>query len=550
MDKFEAAIAGVEELMTTTERSLAQTVLSDLRKGANTLIDADNLEGGVIPNKVMHLEAGIHCADVIASWVKKRIVAGPFSDPPLQGFRSNPLFVVERNNKFRPILDLSSPDGSSFNDSISKHTVPPIEMASPRAIADSIFEWGEEATLSKLDHKSAFKLVPVRPDLVRFQGFSFLGKWFAETQLVFGSGSSPAIYDRLHEVFLTVVRLRSGVDRRFLHRTLDDFVAATPDLATNQRVTTTYMELADEIGLPLAPLDDGDKAFIFKQQGVVLGVELDSRDKQWRLPIEKVNRHRRAFYKIMGKDVIDCNLAEQALGMTQSVTNMLPVLKPLTAALLEAVQYAKGTGHAKVTTELRKTAHRWLGIYSDLAEWRPISHPIRNPPLTSPVVCTRMEYNPDREPTGIAIWGASARRLTWTRALIDRICYHQTAKLTDPGLFLQAVGALCAIMMEAQHIRNTHFTFVTTSPMLSCIYRKGRDKKCKRTTQIIGTITRVLVHLNALPSFQQGIRPVPRVCAPAAIPEDIFRWLRKIKPKVDFSSHLLETLRKEEPTST
>ena len=55
----------------------------------------------------------------------------------------------------------------------------------------------------------------------------------------------------------------------------------------------------------------------------------------------------------MGKDVIDCNLAEQALGMTQSVTNMLPVLKPLTAALLEAVQYAKGTGHA----ELRKTAH-------------------------------------------------------------------------------------------------------------------------------------------------------------------------------------------------
>ena len=105
-------------------------------------------------------------------------------------------------------------------------------------------------------------------------------------------------------------------------------------------------------------------------------------------------------------------------------------------------------------------------------------------------------------------------------------------------------------MMEAQYIRNTHFTFVTTSPLLSCIYRKGRDKKCKRTTRIIGMITRVLVHLNALPSFQQGIRPVPRVCVPAAIPEDISRWLRKIKPNVDFSSHLLETLRKEEPTST
>ena len=83
-----------------------------------------------MPNKAMHLEAGIHCADIIATWVKKRIVAGPFSDPPLQGFRSNPLFVVERNNKFRPILDLSSPDGSSFNDSINKLMVLPIEMAS------------------------------------------------------------------------------------------------------------------------------------------------------------------------------------------------------------------------------------------------------------------------------------------------------------------------------------------------------------------------------------------------------------------------------------
>ena len=215
--------------MSLTKRSLAKQVIHDLQHGAHMLIDVPSLEGGIIPNKAMQLEAGIHCADIIATWVNKRIVAGPFSEPLLQGFRSNPIFVVERNNKFRPILDLSSPDRASFNDSINKLKVPPIEMASPRAIADSLFEWGDESHLSKLDHKSVFKLIQARPDLVRFQGFSFLGKFFVETQLIFGAGSSPAIYDRLHEVFLTVVRLRSGVDRRFLHRTLDDFVAATPD---------------------------------------------------------------------------------------------------------------------------------------------------------------------------------------------------------------------------------------------------------------------------------------------------------------------------------
>ena len=118
---------------------------------------------------------------------------------------------------------------------------------------------------------------------------------------------------------------------------LDDFVAATPDQLTNQLVTTAYMDLAEEISLPLSPLDDGDKVFILKQQGVILGDKLDSCDKQWRLPQEKVNCHRRTFHKIMGKDFIPCNISEQAPGMTQSATNMLPVQRPLTAVLLEAV---------------------------------------------------------------------------------------------------------------------------------------------------------------------------------------------------------------------
>ena len=100
-------------------------------------------------------------------------------------------------------------------------------MASVRAIADSIVEWGGDAYLSKLDHKAAFKLVPVRKSIVRYQGFSLLGKYFVKTQLVFGACSLPGIYDLLHEVFLLVARLRCNADPDHLHRTLDDFVACT-----------------------------------------------------------------------------------------------------------------------------------------------------------------------------------------------------------------------------------------------------------------------------------------------------------------------------------
>ena len=129
-------------------------------------------------------------------------------------------------------------------------------MASPREIADLLVEFGSRAHLSKLDNCAAFKLVPVRSSLVKFQGFQFMGKFFVETQLVFCSRLSPALYDRLHEVFLLVAQLCSKVPSLYLHQTLNDFVAITLDKSTNKWIVLSYMTLAAEIDLPLASLDD------------------------------------------------------------------------------------------------------------------------------------------------------------------------------------------------------------------------------------------------------------------------------------------------------
>ena len=58
----------------------------------------------------MLLESAINCTDQIATIVKDGIVSGPFDNPPFPEFRANPLFMIERNNKLRLILDLSSPE--------------------------------------------------------------------------------------------------------------------------------------------------------------------------------------------------------------------------------------------------------------------------------------------------------------------------------------------------------------------------------------------------------------------------------------------------------
>ena len=60
------------------------------------------------------------------------------------------------------------------------------------------------------------------------------------------------------------------------------------------------------------------------------------------------------------------------LGMTQQVTNMLPVLKPLTFPLLEAVQRTHRGSQTLVTPMLKAISTIWLNIYHALASWQPM----------------------------------------------------------------------------------------------------------------------------------------------------------------------------------
>ena len=48
-------------------------------------------------------------------------MSGPFIFPPLKKFRVNPLKMVPQHNKVRPVLNVSSPIGSSFNDNADEN---------------------------------------------------------------------------------------------------------------------------------------------------------------------------------------------------------------------------------------------------------------------------------------------------------------------------------------------------------------------------------------------------------------------------------------------
>merc|ERR1711872_590676 len=83
--------------------------------------------------------------------------------------------------------------------------------------------------------------------------------------------------------------------------------------------------------------------------------------------------------------------------------------------------------------------------------------------------------------------------------------------------------------MGAATIRGTEFTCFTDSALLAMILRKGRDKRCWRTSNLIKAIFTTLIHLNALPSFIIADRPPLQGAPMIDIPTPVLIWLRLMR---------------------
>ncbi|GAV06658.1 hypothetical protein RvY_16612-1 [Ramazzottius varieornatus] len=100
----------------------------------------------------------------VDSEVESLQTCGPFDLPLFDNLICSPLFVVPKKNseKFIVILNLSVPVGSAINDFIDKDCY---SMHYSR-IGDTVcylFTLGKGALMAKLDIKSAFRFIPLRP---------------------------------------------------------------------------------------------------------------------------------------------------------------------------------------------------------------------------------------------------------------------------------------------------------------------------------------------------------------------------------------------------
>ena len=185
--------------------------------------------------------------------------------------------------KWRLILDLSHPLGSSVNDGISRDLCS-LQFASVDDAAGIVLAKGAGARLAKIDIAKAYRNVPVHPSDRPLLGMQWQNQLFIDKSLPFGLRSAPKIFCALSDALEWILRQR-GISSCVHY--IDDFLTvgagASEECQHNLGLITT---LCEELGVPLA----SDKVEGPLTTITFLGIEIDTKRMELRLPQAKLDR--------------------------------------------------------------------------------------------------------------------------------------------------------------------------------------------------------------------------------------------------------------------
>ncbi len=238
--KLECLVENCKAKLLNSEYQRALKCIDYLRFGAPSF-QLSTLPACVVKNSSVALKHGAAVTDVLASWVSKKYVAGPFKSPPLPNFRSNFFYIMyyfrsnsilavpqKNKNKVRVCLNVSLPTGKSFNDNIDVQSLERVKMTSARCFSFAILRAGKDATMLKFDKADAYKNVPCRISDLDRQGFCWAGRYFVETRQIFGSKASVQNYDIIGNTVKTIVHTSCRIPKDLALRQLDDIPVVTP----------------------------------------------------------------------------------------------------------------------------------------------------------------------------------------------------------------------------------------------------------------------------------------------------------------------------------
>lgn len=297
-----------QELASHKDAQFVALILQGLRKGFP--IGFQSSSHTLRPAKGNLISALVH-PQVVSNYIAKELelqriaLVGPAATTTTISqfnIQLSPLGVIPKKGRvdqWRMIMDLSSPNGGSINDGISRDSCS-CQYTSVMVAAQKVLEVGKGALLAKMDIKQAYRNISVAPEDTHLLGFQWDDKIYVDLRLPFGLRSAPFIFSSVADALLWIM-MQNGLSWGIHY--LDDFLtigtSQSSECYNNAQVMQSVCEKA---GLPVEPS---------KSQGpstslVFLGIEIDSVAGVLRLPTEKLQsikntlaswRHRKACRK-------------------------------------------------------------------------------------------------------------------------------------------------------------------------------------------------------------------------------------------------------------
>ena len=518
-EKFKELLKENKEYMKDSERTRAETCIENLRTGASSF-QKTVLPANFSKNAPSATNSGAEVTDVIASWIKKGFVAGPFSQPPLPQFRVNSLMAIVQGPKVRPVLNVSLPKSFSFNDNIEVNAMEKVKMTSARAFSYSVVEAGKGALMSKFDMTDAYKNIPAQLEDLRLQGFQWLGCYFVELRQIFGAKSAVANYDIFGNTVLAITCAICGIPEKWIHRTLDDvpFVASIGS-GLAELFCKTYKQICRELNVGLAPeCELFEKAFTLSKYGKVLGVFFETNTASWCLPEDKKEKSLEAIREVLASSP-SVKSFQKLMGRLNDISIMCPFLKgfkmPLNMCLSAAI--AKEVPLVELSVPARRDLEVWARFLMDKEKWIPICHRYSSPPtfhsyFTSDAAGCSVDSsdnyrlgcgNVGFSGTGIIIF---AYQLFWPRGILQAARDSKESSLGSKTTTLEFLGILVPFLVAPELMLNQNI--VVKVDNIGCFF--GWVNKHAHGDVMASILIKALHLIGAYLSCQIHIEHLPR----------------------------------------
>ena len=136
----------------------------------------------------------------------------------------------------------------------------------------------------KNDWNCAYKHQGVHSDDHCLQVIEWRGRFFIESQLVFGCKSAPFFYNEVARLLIKITQMDVGLDPRLSVQELDDNpVPDEKDSVVLGDYYVHYREIVAKCGISLADESKPEKAFPPSAKGEILGIEYDLKRYTWNM---------------------------------------------------------------------------------------------------------------------------------------------------------------------------------------------------------------------------------------------------------------------------